>query len=463
MDTIPQDKQLLAELLALLKRFQPAFSQQRVYNRMVVLLVGEVLTLARHTITQILLTLGWVERDWSAWYRFFRRERFPYARLAYLFLKEVLEQFTGEVFVVAGDGTTTPRSSRKMEGVGWLPHPGSAPFQRGLSLRQRWFHLAWLTPAEGGYSRAIPLLWLPAFTIKARRQAHPARSEVWAARVALRWLRAAMRALGRGAMRILFVGDGRYDQVTFWKHLPEGVILLARSARNRRLFFLPEPTMRRNRKYGRPAPTPQEVWKQRKGWRKHTLEVRGRTRHVQVKVLGPVIRRGAPHRPLFLIVVRGKGRNKVRREPLPFLVNAVQQEETWRLPLPVDTLLFWAWQRWEIEVAHRELKSTFGLGEKQCWHPKSAVRNVQWSAWAYAVLLLAGYRAWGIQGGPRPPTPWWRGSGRWSLNTLWRVYRAAWWGGHRFQAVDLERWLTEGDLTWIQPSVRQAALGAARM
>ena len=463
MTSIPQDERLLSQLLVLLKQFRPAFKQQRVYNRMVVLLVGEVLTLARHTVTQILITLGWVERDWSAWYRFFRRARFPYARLAFLFLKAILENFTGEVFVVAGDGTTTPRTSRKMEGVGWLPHPGTAPFHRGLSLRQRWFHLAWLTPAEGGYTRAIPLLWLPAFTAKAKRQTQPARSEVRAAQVALRWLRAALRTLGRGTLPILFVGDGRYDQVNLWRQRPPGVILMARSAKNRRLFFLPGPDMRPNRKYGHPAPTPQQIWRERTRWRKMSIEVRGRTRHLQVKVVGPVLRRGAPEQPLFLIVVRGKSRGKVRREPLPFLVSAVRQGGEWVLPLPVQDLLFWAWQRWEIEVVHRELKSTFGLGEKQCWHTESAVRSVQWSAWAYAVLVLAGYRAWGIQGGERPPTRWWRGSGRWSLNTLWRAYRAAWWGTHHFRAVDLERWLTEGDLSWIQPSVRQAALGAARI
>jgi len=464
MKSIPQDKHLLITLAALLKHFRPAFRQQRVYNRMVVLLIGEVLTLARHTVTQILFTLGWVERDWSAWYRFFRKERFPYARLAYLFLEAVLEGFSGKVFVVAGDGTTTPRSSRKIEGVGWLPHPRNAPFQRGLSLRQRWFHLAWLTPAEGGYTRAIPLLWLPAFTPSSRRQAHPARSEVWAARVALRWLQASLRALGRGRLPILFVGDGRYDQITFWRNLPKGVILLTRSARNRRLFFLPDATMRRDRKYGEPAPTPAEVWRKRQGWRKFTLKVRGLPRHLQVKVVGPVLRRRASERPLFLIVVRGKGgRNKARRQPLPFLVNAVQEGEQWKLPLPVEELLFWAWQRWEIEVVHRELKSTFGLGEKQCWHVEGAVRSVQWSAWAYSVLVLAGYQAWGVQGGARPPTRWWRGGSRWSLNTLWRSYRAAWWGEHRFHAVDLERWLTEGDLTWIHLSARQAALGSARL
>ncbi|MDQ7034772.1 MAG: hypothetical protein Q9P01_08020 [Anaerolineae bacterium] len=27
------------------------------------------------------------------------------------------------------------------------------------------------------------------------------------------------------------------------------------------------------------------------------------------------------------------------------------------------------WQRWEVEVCHRELKSNFGLGNKQCHNP----------------------------------------------------------------------------------------------
>ena len=33
----------------------------------------------------------------------------------------------------------------------------------------------------------------------------------------------------------------------------------------------------------------------------------------------------------------------------------------WALPLSAPELLGWAWQRWEIEVCHRELKAGFGL------------------------------------------------------------------------------------------------------
>ena len=193
------------------------------------------------------------------------------------------------------------------------------------------------------------------------------------------------------------------------------------------------------------------------------LQVRGKPRHLQVKVEGPFLRKGAAHRPLFLIIVRGKKNKRTRRQPLPFLVNAVLDASgNWSLPLPVDQLLFWAWQRWEVEVAHRELKSNFGLGNKQCWQPQAAILSVQWSAWVYALLLLAGYRTWGLTRSPQVPTAWWRGSGRWSLNTLWRGYRAALWGDHLFHPIDPGSLLTKGDLCWLQPALRHAAFAAAR-
>ncbi len=464
MANISQDPVLLQELTRLLRAFRPYFRQERVFQRAVLLLVAEVLTLARHTVTQLLMTLGWVERDWAAWYRLFRRKRFPYVALAGQMVREVVQHLSGEYMVVVGDGSTTPRSSGKMEGVGWLRHPATAPFASGLGWFQRWFHLAWLTPQEDGYSRAIPLLWLPIFTPKSHRQREPARSEVQGALVALRWLRLLLHVLGRGQMRVLMVGDGRYDQLALWRRLPRGVVVMARTARNRVLYSPPTPTMRRHRKYGERAPKPAQVWRLRKGWRKIQLHVRGRDRHLQYQVLGPVLRRGAAHRPLYLIVVRGKANRRVRREPLAFLVNAVQDEQgAWVLPLPVAELLLWVWQRWEIEVAHRELKSAFGLGEKQSWHPEGAVLSVQWSAWVYGVLLLAGYRAYGLTRGPTSPTRWWRGAARWSLNSLWRAYRAAWWGPHRFHPVTLESLLTGGDLNWLQAPPGNATFGAARI
>ena len=316
MVKILKDRELITELNSLLWSFRPCFKQMRVFQRVVLLAIGEVLTLARHTVTQILMTLGWTQRDWKAWYQIFRKKRFPYMRLVRQLVAEYLRHVKGDWMVVVGDGTVTMRSSDKIEGVGWLPHPKTAVFRRGLL--QRWFHLAWLTPAEDGYSRALPMLWLPAFTEGSHRRRYRARSEIRAALVALRWLRWVLKSMGRGELRVLMLGDGRYDQVEMWRRLPDGVVLLARSARNRCLYFLPGPGMRANRLYGERAQRPEEVWRERRGWRRVRVRVRGRERHLEVKVVGPVVRRGVSRRPLFLIVVRGKRSGRVRREPLLF-------------------------------------------------------------------------------------------------------------------------------------------------
>ena len=74
------------------------------------------------------------------------------------------------------------------------------------------------------------------------------------------------------------------------------------------------------------------------------------------------------------------------------------------------------------------MKSDAGVGAVQCWSVPATVRAAQWQVWAYAVGVLAGYRAWGYDRHPaalRPPGLWWRGAARWSIATLWRGYRQA--------------------------------------
>jgi hypothetical protein len=440
MSTIPHNPELLNNLFVLLEAHRALFHQNRTYQRVVAMVLAEIFAFGRSTVTQLLMTLGETEHDWSAWY-WVLRKRFAAEGAAGVLLLETLKHVgEDEVYVVAGDGTQTPRTGKKIEGVGWLRNMRTPPFRVGIHQAQRWFNGSWLLPAERGYSRAMPLRWLPAFTEKSRRKEQEACKE-WEAAVAfLRWLQQQFRAAQRAGQRILMVADGSYDTIELWKALPEGVILLARSAKNRVLHYLPPAGAHGNRKYGQRASTPQAYWQQRQGWRRIRLTLRGRQRTFQYRVEGPFLRKGAPGRPLFLLVVRGQsytkhGRSK-RREPVPYLVNArLTPDQSWTLPLPVRTLLFWAWQRWEVEVCHRELKSNFGLGDKQCWNPTSAVTSVQWSAWVYSLMLLAGYRTWGLCNAPPVPTRWWRGADRWSFTTLHRAFRAALWGSHDFRPL----------------------------
>ena len=193
--------------------------------------------------------------------------------------------------------------------------------------------------------------------------------------------------------------------------------------------------------YGALAPHPWEWLHKHIAWQKRDIAVRGKTILMKFQVLGPFVRDGIAEIPMFLFVVKGMhrkvGKKKLRwkhRKPSFYLVSAVQVDGEWQLPLATETILAWLWQRWELEVAHREMKSGFGVGEKQCWNPRATISSVQWSVWVYALLLLSAYRAWGLLNAPPIPTRWWHGSKRWSFNTLWRQFRFACWNTQQFRA-----------------------------
>ncbi len=157
--------------------------------------------------------------------------------------------------------------------------------------------------------------------------------------------------------------------------------------------------------------------------------VRGKTCRPVYRVEGPLLRKTKAEVPLLLICGPGQtgaraGKTK-RRAPCSSLVKAIHQDGPWRLPIPVEVLLTWAWQRWELEVVHRDVKPIRGLGGKPCFNPNAAVAAVQWSAWVYALLILAAYHAWGLPTPPTPTTAWYRASTRWTLSTVLTTRRVA--------------------------------------
>jgi len=423
---------------------RPAFGQERCFRRMTALAVAMVVCCGRRTVTQLLLTLGLTDTDWSAMYRLFSRARFDEAKLASCLFGETLRHVGEEEFYVIGtDGTQIPRSSRRMPGTSWLRCPRTPVFGRGIHRAQRFVHGCWFTSIENGYARAIPLRFLPAFPEKAVKAAAASCKEWEAAVDFVRWVRRAMDEV-RPGQRILWLADGSYDTLELWKAVPEGVVAAIRTATNRVLHaYLPPAERRGRRKYGERMPTPGEWMQQwRKGTKVADVLVRGVTRRLRYRIVGPVVRKGVADVPLFLVVVSGQsyqtGKVRIRdkqRRAAAYLVSAQWRDGQWVLPLPPALLLAWLWQRWEMEVAHREMKSSLGVGEQQCWNPRSAIVSVQWSVWVYAVLVLAGYRTWHLSSGPAPVAGWSPQPRRWSFNTLWRAYRAELWNLPPYRAT----------------------------
>ena len=427
---------VLPHLEPLLLAVAATARQHRTAERFVTLTLGLLQALGRHTVTGVLLGLGHGDRDWSAAYRLCRRERIDLEAARRELVAGVLRHVPRtQPLVVVLDATQLPRTSARLVGCGWLKAPRTPFWKPGIHRAQRWEGLSALLPrSRRGESRAVPLWFFPAPTPKATPWPdHPPCREWEAARRALTWLRATLDDLGRPRQRILAVADGSYGVAPLWRSLPAHVSLLARCARNRALFALPAPpapgTRGRRRKYGDRGPTPADHL-HRRTWRTIPVLVRGRSIPLRVRISGPWLVKPAAEQPRFLLVVRGiKQRRRgrlVQREPTFLLVSAVQDRAgAWQLPFPAADLLAWAWQRWEVEVMHRELKAGFGLGEQQAWHPTAARSVIQWVVWTYGALLLAGYRAWGWDTGP--PTAAWQRRRRWTVRDVAGAVRAELW------------------------------------
>lgn len=459
---------LLTELMILISKCESGYGQKRVFNRVLALVMAELFAFGRHTITQLLLTLGITEEDWSAWYRLFSYGRFDEEKTAKIMVSEMLTEVDEtEAFVVGADGFHVPRCSQKMPGTGWMRGLNTAKFRPGIQRGQRFVEGSWFTPLVNGYSRAIPIRCLSAFTEKAVASQEGARTEVTAGVTFLKWTRQQMDENGREEQTLLTLNDGRFDTLQFWRELPERTIGIVRTAKNRCLFELPAEDAHGNRKYGEKAPSPSSWLQKRKGFTHQDVIVRGRSRRMRYRIEGPYVRDELPDIPLFLIVIGGgkrpQGSRRKNYKPCFFLVSAILINDVWSLPLPLVDLLAWLWQRWELEVAHRQMKSGLGLGEKQCWNDTATVSTVQWSAWIYTLMMFSGFRAWGNDCGTKPPGLWQPTPRRWSFNTLWRSFRIEMWQQQNFRATwtwSRDNWF-EKETLW--NSLFNSTLASARI
>lgn len=471
-DTPPTAPTLAATWFALLAAYRPVVRQERLFVRLVALAVASMLGVGRQTLTRWVVTMGTGAQDWTAWYRLFNRDRLHLATLQGTLVAQVLAAIpaTESVVAVAVDATQLPRTSGKLPGCGITRALRGLRWPRGLTFAHRYVGVSALLPrSEAGDSRAIPLKWLLLRTARTRPLGEePERTEGEGARELVGWVRRLLDASHRAAQRLLVLGDGRYSTAPFLAALPKNVTVLARCARNRALFALPtyRATGRgRQPRYGERGPTPQETLHQATGWQTVAVRVRGRTIPLTVAVTGPWLIRGAPFQPLALIVVRGidRGRGVTRRQRDPqfFLVTLeLTREEAWDLPLPLAELLAWAWQRWEAEVMHRELKSGFGLGQQQAFRDRGVATVIPWLVWVYALLILTGYRAWGLGPGTVADLGRWYTARRWSLGRVRQGLRQDLWGLGEFQP----EWARSPDpwaeiTAWVQ--ARTPAIAAA--
>src|SRR5439155_21665940 len=159
--------------------------------------------------------------------------------------------------------------------------------------------------------------------------------------------------------------------------------------------------------------TPEQVRQDNsRGWKTTKIFYGGKRRKIRYKEVAEVYwQSGAKQRPLRLIVIaptpyrKSKSKKLYYRDPAYLLTSSLRDS--------VKQLLQIYFDRWQIEVNHREEKDTIGVGQAQLWNVVSVPKQPVLAVASYSALLLASLVAFGAdRGSAYAPLPRWRRNAR---------------------------------------------------
>lgn len=385
-----------------------AFAQRRTAARAEQLALGMLTSFGRRTISRAICAVGRQHADWSADYKLYSRSPWPAEALFDPVLRDCLERYPDGPICAAMDDTKLARAGRCVKTASWQRDPLSPPFHMNLIRGLRFMQTSLLYPhhREGNFpARSLPVRFTECPPVKkpGKRATDGERAEWRLARKAknlstqglaeIGALRARIDAMGAGARLLIVAVDGSLCNRTIFREPIAGVELVGRCRKDAALCFAAPAGSRR--KYAAERFTPESVRQDEAiAWRTCRIYYGGAWRTIRFKEVNDVLwRRGAGRRPLRLFVIA----------PIPYRLSKNARthygEPAYLLTTDagssVDVLLQCYFDRWQIEVNHREEKALMGVGQAQVWSDKAVPRQPAFAVAAYSLLLLAGLRAFG--------------------------------------------------------------------
>jgi hypothetical protein len=386
-----------------------AFVQDRSRIRAMELSLGSLCALGRRTLSRSICALGRQHQDWSADYKVFSRSSWEPDRLFSPVVKEYLMRYgADEPVCVAFDDTKLAKSGRKIKSAFWQRDPLSPPFHVNFMYGLRFMHASLIFPhyRDGDFSaRGYPVRFVecPAIKKPGKKATAEARAEYKKAVKThnlsqqgleiIKGLRGDFDCLGERERQMMVAVDGSLCNRTILSGALERVEIVGRCRKDARLCF-PAPEGGR-RTYSEERFSPEAVRQDDSiPWQMCRIHFGGAWREIRCKEVSNVLwQRGAGRRFLRLLVVA----------PHPYRTS-VNARRNYRDPaylLSTDlrsnarTLLQCYFDRWQIEVNHREQKDTIGVGNAQVWSDKSVPRQPAFAVAGYSLLLLAGLKEFG--------------------------------------------------------------------
>jgi hypothetical protein len=220
-------------------------------------------------------------------------------------------------------------------------------------------------------------------------------------------LRQALDAAGGIAKTLILAGDGSFSNRTCLRASVARTELIVRTRKDAVLCHRAAPGSRR---FYDPAKfTPEQLRQDAtRPWRVTKVCYGGKRRKIRYKEVPLVYwQRGAARRPLRLFIVaptpyrKRQSAKRYYRQPAYLLTTDQQNAARALLQIYFD--------RWQIEVNHRDEKDTLGVGQAQLWNPIAVPKQPVLAVAAYSALLLAALRTFGAERGTAyAPLPKWR-------------------------------------------------------
>jgi len=399
---------LLTRFLALLSLWRPVFPQDRSFQRAVRQAVGALLVVGSATLTRILAGLGRDQQDWSAEYKLHARTEWNEQALFDALLPSALAHCPGPFVPLALDDTRLRKTGKRIPTAFWQRDPLSPPFRMNLQWGLRFLQASLLLPLHRKHkvnARAVPVRFVTAPSLKKpgakatvqeqarfreqRQQYNLSQQSV----SLLIGLRKSLDQAGVAHKRLLMAGEGSFCNRALFRTPLERIELLCRTRADVRLCR-PAPAGSR-RIYDEEKFTPEHVRQEESiPWQSTKLWHGGKRRKLRYKELDLVLwQSGAGRRPLRLLVVAPVPYRRTPRSRLSYRRSAYLLSTD--RSTPVIQLLQVYLDRWEIEVNHREEKTTLGVGQAQLWSRKSVARQPALVVAAYSALLLASLEVYG--------------------------------------------------------------------
>lgn len=418
---------LLSEFLAITQDWREVFAQQRSFQRGVRQALGSLVCLGRRCLSRIIWTQGGQHRSWSAEYFLHSRSKWEPQQLFRPILKRALEHCPQRLVGVALDDTRLRKTGRSIPQAFYQRDPLSPPFHVNLVLGLRFLQASLLLPLHRTCAvgaRALPIGFEEVSRVKrpgkkateelkkqykeAVKQKNLSRSFVQMGQQ----LRTELDLAGGRSKMLVLAGDGSFCNRTCFAEIPQRSVLLVRGRKDAKLCFRAAAEDSR-RFYALAKFTPQQVRQDdSRAWKTTQIFYGGKRRKIRYKEVAELYwQRGAKQRPLRLFVLaptpyrKSKSKRLYYRDPAYLFTSDLHSSPKQLLQIYFD--------RWQIEVNHREEKDTLGVGQAQLRNAIAVPKQPVLAVAAYSALLLASLQAFGAErGAAYAPLPKWRRNAR---------------------------------------------------